>query len=233
MGEDEVRIKKRKTASLHRNPKALVMICLIIILVLSCAVEGALRKPFSAAAIEETRRVTAELLHSAMLETLQEYASTGKSEQFTRQETNDDGSGLIYIDSVKLGVLSNRIIALAQQKLRELASIGVGIPAGTVSGLTALNGKGRRIWVGVEPLGPIIGSFSSSFTAAGVNQTKYSAFLEMKADIGILLSGKERTITVSCSAPIVEAIVVGGVPHAYTDVSGIDDALNLIPTDAD
>ncbi len=189
--------------------------------------------PAAAAAERETKRLAAELINASVLETMEEYELEGGTASFTSQHVNAEGTGFLYIDSAKLNLMSSRIVEKINGRIGELQSTGVALPVGTVSGIAVLNGLGPELTARVVPIGSVERNFSASFTAAGVNQTRYSAMLELRIELLVLFGGTQRTVTVECSAPLVETVVIGAVPHAYTDVSTLEDALNLIPTDAE
>ncbi len=200
---------------------------------LFAALNRVFASPAAAAAERETKRKAAELINAAVLETMEEYEREGGTADFTSQRVNADGTGLLYIDSAKLNLMSSRIVEKINRRIEKLKSTGVSLPIGTISGIAVLNGLGPELTARVVPIGSVERDFSASFTAAGVNQTRYSAMLELRIELLVLFGGSKRTVTVECSAPLVETVVIGAVPHAYTDVSTLEDALNLIPTDAE
>ena len=116
--------------------------------------------------------------------------------------------------------------------MRSLAGTEFGVPLGSVSGIVLLNGAGPRLSAALEPLGNVSGRFSSKFEAAGVNQTRYAASIELAASVKLILAGRTLTVEASANAPVLETVVIGKAPQAYTDVSSFEDALNLIPTEA-
>lgn len=70
----------------------------------------------------------------------------------------------------------------------------------------------------------------SSFTSAGVNQTKYSVYLTLRTEVVFILAGQSECVEVVHTEILFETIIVGGVPQAYTNIDSVDDALNLLPT---
>ena len=222
----EIRFKKKILL------RRIVVLCIAILVLIAC-INNAVSKPMKAAAQSEAKRIASEMINRALLETSEVYSKSGGTAGFTRLETGSDGTSFLYIDSSKLTKMAAEIIERAQIYLNELSALGIGIPLGTLSCIEVLNGTGPEMNIAIRPMGSVRSSFSSYFSAAGVNQTKYSAFINIEAEMMLIISGRSISVSVQCSAPIVETVIVGSVPHAYTDVGSLEDALNLIPTDAD
>ncbi len=221
----EAALKKKK---LLRRVIAAGLLLIAVFIAVNAAASG----PLAAAAAKEAEHACAKLINEAFLDTMSECGRNGLTEGLTKQ-TSDGETGYLYIDSAKISVIAASVVRAAQERLEGIDSIGVSLPAGTLSGAALLSGRGARLKAYIEPLGAVTSRLESRFEAAGVNQTRYIAELELRAQIRVLIGGRAETAEVSCALPLCEAIVVGAVPHAYTDVSSLEDALNLIPTDAD
>lgn len=187
-------------------------------------------EPLESLAEKRVSAAAAKLLNDSLKEVMQEYDKEGGGAFAKGQSSAGEGS-VLFIDAVGMNLMAARVTERAQQKVEELGICGIEVPLGSACGLPILNGIGPRLKIGIEPIGEVSGSFSSRFEDAGVNQTRYRADLRLNANIEMLILGKARSVSASVSAPVCETIVVGGVPAAYTNVDGMDDALNLIPTD--
>lgn len=228
--EDIKRIERR--IKHRRSVRALAVVCALLVILL-ILVNSVAAKPLALAAEESAKRVCSAVLNDSFLETMRELSSSGYTSELTRESIGADGVSFLYIDSAKLSVIASSVVARAQEKLGSLDKISFSLPAGTLSRIALLSGRGGSVAAGIEPLGAVTSRFSSRFESAGVNQTRYTAQLELTADLRVMIGPSAHTVTVCCSSPVCEAIVIGGVPNAYTDVSSMDDALNLIPTGAD
>ena len=222
-------LRKRKRRS---RIKPVLFIACLTMAALFLLVNSLFSAPFVSAAEQLVRQRAAALMQKAVNSVMNEYSATGGL-ALSSTETLSDGSGAIHINSAALAVIAGRTIEEAQRELAKMASVGVKLPAGTVSGVPILSGIGPELCAIIEPIGAVTGSFTSAFTSAGVNQTLYSAKLELTASVRLILAGTQRDVEIKCVEPVLETLVIGSVPHAYTDVSSLDDALNLIPTDAE
>ena len=214
--------------------KAITVFALVAIVIFSVflAVDSLISKPMLTVAQEQAKRTANELLTKAVLSVAEEYAQEDAGAMAVCS-ADSQGRSILYIDSQKLTLEAMRIIDAAQKELGILNEIGISLSLGTASRIPLLSGRGPKLKAMIEPLGAVSGRITSSFSSAGVNQTKYSAFIELKAELKVIFAGRERIVTVSSAAPVFETIIIGDVPDAYTDVNSMNDALNLIPADAD
>lgn len=210
--------------------KRYAIIILIIIIALIIIVDSTLGTPLHELALERVHSIAAEALNTAVLNVMESRQARGEKEEITNLQTDINGNSLLYIDAEALNHEAAEIAAEAQRIIKETGECGVGVPLGTATGMAALSGTGPMIEVSFEPVGSVRTELYSKFTDAGINQTRYCAYVNLTANIRLVMSGYEDTITVSHSAAICETIIVGEVPSAYTNVDSIDDALNLIPS---
>ena len=174
-----------------------------------------------------------ELLNSAVLEVMGAYSEKHDPSELAKVQRNESGADILFIDAVKINLLAAQITDCAQIRLRELSNASVGVSLGTASGISLFTEKGPRISVGISPAGRIDSGLSAAFSPAGINQTRYSAYLKLTANIRIILASFEKHIAVSHTAALCETVIVGDVPQAYTNVESVDDALNLLPSTGD
>ena len=57
--------------------------------------------------------------------------------------------------------------------------------------------------------------FVSDFEAAGINQTRHSVYLEIVADISIIMPSGTSNFASMTEVLICESVLVGSVPEAY------------------
>ena len=69
---------------------------------------------------------------------------------------------------------------------------GVEVPLGAFSGIEAWAGFGPKIHMKIIPISNVECRFASTFEEAGVNQTKHSIYLEIVADISIIMPSGTR-----------------------------------------
>jgi len=129
-----------------------------------------------------------------------------------------DGQGNIVAVQPNTGEI-NRIAAgttsKVQEVLKQIQKVRVGLPLGQVFGSALLAGVGPWINVSVIPIGVVSTRVTDSFEVAGINQLRHRVYLELRANMKILVPLVSSNVTINTSMPIAEAIILGDVPNFY------------------
>lgn len=142
---------------------------------------------------------------------------------------DDDGNITMFqVKSIQINKLSKDISKTAQQNMEIASTEGIGIPLGTLSGLSVLVGVGPEINFYISPIGSIQSSFSSEFTSAGINQTNHRIYLTLESSVSIVLPTSTRTVSTHSHILICESIIIGKVPETYLNSTSLDEMLNLV-----
>lgn len=110
---------------------------------------------------------------------------------------------------------------ITQQVLNRLDKEGVydmTLPLMNVLGMNTLTAVGPRFQMELSPASNVSARFEDSFVSAGINQTKFSVNLIVDVDVTVSVSPIRSKIHVSHSIPIVQLILMGGVPETYADI---------------
>ncbi len=143
--------------------------------------------------------------------------------------TDSEGNITMFqVRSIQINKLSKDISKTAQQNLELASAEGVGIPLGTLSGISVLVGLGPEINFYVSPIGSIQSSFSSEFCSAGINQTNHRIYLTLDTTVSLVLPTSTRTVSTKSHILICESIIIGKVPDTYLNSSSLDEMLNLV-----
>jgi len=121
-----------------------------------------------------------------------------------------------------------RVANLSQEKLANLGEQGLGVPIGTLSGLTFLAGRGPNFNIRAYPVGAIDISFESQFISAGINQTRHKIMLNVDAEVSVILPGVQ-TFETRTELILVDSIIVGRIPDAVLNMGIGGGLLNLVP----
>lgn len=135
---------------------------------------------------------------------------------------------MFQVKSIQINKLSKEISKTAQQNLEISSTEGVGIPLGTLSGISVLVGVGPEINFYVSPIGSIQSSFSSEFESAGINQTNHRIYLTLESHVSIVLPTSTKTVSTKSHILICESIIIGKVPETYLNSTSLDEMLNLV-----
>lgn len=99
----------------------------------------------------------------------------------------------------------------------------VPVPIGSLIGGSFFNGRGFNINVRATIYGFAVTDIVSKFESAGINQTRHTIYLEVKASAHAYMGLCHLNETVDETIILVETIIVGDVPESY--YLG-DDAIN-------
>ena len=73
------------------------------------------------------------------------------------------------------------------------------------------------------PANALTGHLESSFSEEGINQTRHKIWVSVKVKITFLLPNYEKNSEVSVKIPLVETVLLGNVPDAYTKINRLTD----------
>ena len=93
------------------------------------------------------------------------------------------------------------------------------IPVGNITGIPLLSGRGMKIPIKIVPLGSMDADIVSDFSEAGINQTKHSVYIKIKAGVSLMSPFSSAKTETETTVPLAETIIVGENPHLYA--SGI------------
>ncbi len=91
----------------------------------------------------------------------------------------------------------------------------VRIPAGNLTGISLLMGRGPKIPVEIITLTSSSIGFQNSIVTAGINQTKHQITLQVNVDIDVLVPWGSKSTHVSTDVLIADTVIVGQVPGTY------------------
>ena len=134
---------------------------------------------------------------------------------FVRFEKNEAGevtaisSNMTHVNALS-AVLLDRVIGLTGNR-----KITVSIPAGNLTGLSLLMGRGPGIPVEIMVLTSSHVEFRNNIVTAGINQTKHQISLLVIVDIDVLVPWGTESAQVCTELLIADTVVVGQVPETY------------------
>lgn len=115
--------------------------------------------------------------------------------------------------------LRAELLEIALAELKGLESMEFSIPLGTIFDWDLLSARGPDVGVRVLYTGTASAEFENSFSSAGINQTCHRIIFHIKADISVLLPGRQEKTTVDTKVCVAETIIVGKVPETYLNIA--------------
>lgn len=134
----------------------------------------------------------------------------------------DDSGGVtaIVANMVNINRLQAELTESITQKVMDSKTSDIYIPLGNMFGNAFLSGRGPRIKFHIISVNSTKASFISSFTSAGINQTRHRILLEANVGVSVLVPGAITTVNVTTEIMVAETVVVGKVPQSYAYFGG-------------
>ena len=145
----------------------------------------------------------------------------------TRNEAGDIVA--VAANPLKINKIARDTASISQSNLKNLSLNGIPIPLGALTGIEAFAGLGPSIHFRIIPVSSVSCDFSSTFESVGINQTKHSIYLNVIADISIVMPSKTENFAVITEILVGESVIIGHVPDAYLQSDIFGNKPNLSP----
>lgn len=143
---------------------------------------------------------------------------------------NDEGNIVgLSANSLKINKIARDTASISQSNLKNLSLNGIPVPLGALTGIEAFAGLGPSIHFRIIPVSSVSCGFSSEFESVGINQTKHSIYLNVIADISIVMPSRTENFAVVTDVLVGESIVVGAIPDTFLQSDIFENKPNLSP----
>jgi len=137
----------------------------------------------------------------------------------------------ISSNSFQINRIARDTAYMSQENLNKMSEDGVEVPLGALSGVEAWAGFGPKIHLKIIPISNVACKFVSRFEEAGINQTKHSIYLEIVADISIIMPSGTSNFASLTEVLVCESVIVGKVPETYLQADIFGKDFPLTPTE--
>ena len=127
---------------------------------------------------------------------------------------------LLTADTARLNALRTEILDEVLTRVEALDSQTLGVPLGSLTGLTSLAALGPVLPVRVVAAAVPAADFENVFASAGINQTLHRIMLNVRVECTLLLPGGRADAAVEAQVCAAETLLVGRVPDAYLELPG-------------
>ena len=215
------------------NKKALTVTTAILMLVLSFVVCATyFRNNIVPIVIEsseaQVRAIGTNAVNLAATTVLQENITY--DELFTIVKNENGEIEMIQANSPRINSIARQIANLAQANLDDLGVQTLDIALGTFTGLALLTGFGPNVSIKIMPIGTANCDFVSTFISAGINQTIHRIYIDVYADINVITTIADPTISVKAEVLVCENVIIGKIPDTYLMWGTSGDIMNLSPS---
>lgn len=129
----------------------------------------------------------------------------------------------IKANTSEINKIGNTLAIHTQNKIDKVATAGVNIPIGTLSGIAFLSGVGTNATFKVNPIGNVKCNFYTSFSSCGINQTVHKIYVTIESEASLILPFGMKVIKSENSYVASEFVIVGKVPNTYLNITSLDD----------
>ena len=173
------------------------------------------------------RSITTVAVNDAVYYTLSDEI---RYEDLVNVERDDAGNiNAITTNALQINRIARDAAYMSQENLQKMSEGGVDVPLGAFTGIEAWAGFGPRVNIQIIPISNVACRFVSSFQSAGINQTKHSIYLEIVADISIIMPAGTSNFASLTEVLICESVLLGTVPDTYLQADIFGDGYSLAP----
>lgn len=141
------------------------------------------------------------------------------------QKDKDGNINMINANTMKLNKLNGIISTRCNEAIQKMGTEGIKVPMGWVTDSSIYYEFGPDITVNVDPIGNVATTFKSNFESAGINQTRYTIYLEVEAKVNVQIPLYMEEIVVKTEVPLTESVVVGKIPNTAVDFGSLNSDL--------
>ena len=115
----------------------------------------------------------------------------------------------------RINLLKTGILDCIDEKLDNLSVEELGVPIGSVLMPELFSGRGSNIPVRVLAVRTSDALFRNDFSAAGINQTRHSIYIDIHVTVTVLTWTGTHDVLVDSTVAAAETVIVGTVPVTY------------------
>ena len=173
------------------------------------------------------RSITTVAVNDAIYYTLSDQV---RYEDLVNVARDDEGNiQAISSNSFQINRIARDTAYMSQQNLKKMSEDGIQVPLGAFTGVEAWAGFGPKITLKIIPISNVECRFVSEFEGAGINQTKHSIYLEIVADISIIMPSGTSNFASLTEVLICESVLVGKVSDTYLQADIFGNGYDLVP----
>lgn len=145
--------------------------------------------------------------------------------------TRDEAGSIVAVaaNALKINKIARDTASISQSNLKNLSLNGIPVPLGALTGIEAFAGLGPSIQFRIIPVSSVSCDFSSTFESVGINQTKHSIYLNVIADISIVMPSRTENFAVLTEILVGESVIVGKIPDTYLQSDIFGNKADLSP----
>lgn len=223
-----ISIAKIKTNFKKRKKRYLVILCLFFAVVFLFMIFSVIVNPVIVNTIElRAKSISTRAMNSAIADVVM---NSIIYDDLINIVTDDMGNiSMIQANSVEINNLSKSLAQATENKIEQYGQKGVDVALGSFTGVPFFVGLGPKVTLRATPIGAVTCNFVSKFENAGINQTIHRIYVDITANVGVVLPLLTKKFTTKQQVLVSESIIVGSVPEVYLHSDDLSTLLNFVP----
>ena len=157
-----------------------------------------------------------DIFNSSTTQALEGEMFQDKSNFYEIKYDQEGNVTLISTDMVVINALMRDVAAISQTNVNQLcAQDSVQVPYSSILGSMLIANYGGKYSLKMELLGNIQCNYRTTFESKGVNQTLMCMYIDLFADISVMLPLYVKNVKVSNNMVVYQNLIVGKVPDFY------------------
>ncbi|OWZ82874.1 sporulation protein YunB [Natranaerobius trueperi] len=197
-------------------PLIIITIVIFILIQFFLFIENSLRPTFLAIAEARAKIIAFDAINEAINERV---AQNIMYEDLIIVDKDSQGSiTMAQTNTMEVNRVQAETVKRVQNTLRDIEGEKINIPLGQVLGSQILATYGPKIPVTLVPIGTVHVDVSHSFKEAGINQTRHKIYLDVFADVQIIIPFVSTSREVKTAVPVADTIYMGDVPDTVVNL---------------
>lgn len=166
------------------------------------------------------------LISSASYYAIDEIVSKGydyKSLIDVSKDKNGDVN-MVVTNSLKINELASIVATETYNYLDRYTKLGVDVPVFAFTGIKLISGLGKAIKMQLISVSTVKSEIVSSFTEAGINQTRHTLTLNIFSTVSLITKTSAQTVSDKISILIFDNLIIGKVPEIYLNSKVVGSA---------
>ena len=204
------------TEAKQRKPKSCLFMTLFVLLLVLAAISLFLRDLSTKIAVSDAVDIVTKTVNDSINKVIGE--GVYGFDYFVSLVKDENGDiAAITSDMAHINTLSTEILN-SIIKSTENGTIEVKIPAGNLTGLNLLMGRGPDVTVDIVMLTSSKVDFKNDIISSGINQAKYQLMLEVTIDIDVLVPWGTKSVSTVTEVIVADTVIIGKVPETYLNM---------------
>lgn len=199
--------------------KSVLLIVIVSVLILILVFDISIKPILNQISDSISKNIVSEIISENVIQVMKDTNIAEKG--LMTFNTSEDGVMTSAVcNSALLNAFSADILSEISNDLKSITSKKYKVSIGTMTNITALNGRGPKATFRLSHIGYPEITYVSEFESAGINQTKHRIIMNIKIKVNTVIFPYTDENEYSFDYIVSEAIIIGSVPDSFTEITG-------------